>query len=274
VQASLGSIREKARRDVEAELNLKLAEREEPIAGMQRTIEVLKQKAEQGSQQLQGEVQELQLEEVLAQNFPMDIVEPVPKGEFGGDILQRVMNSSGQTCGAILWESKRTKKWSDNWLTKLRADQRSAKAEISVLVSRALPDGANSFGLIEGVWAVDPRCVLPVATVLRQSLVEIAHARITTEGRYTKAEMVYDYLTGPRFRAHVQTIVEKFSAMEEDLASERRTMNRIWAKREGQIRGAIDATAGLYGDLEGIACRSLQQIEGLEFPMLAAATQE
>jgi hypothetical protein len=211
---------------------------------------------------------------LLTHGFPMDIVEPVPKGEFGGDIVQRVLNSSGQVAGTILWESKRTKKWSDTWLAKLRADQRSAKAEISVLVSRALPDGVNSFGLIEGVWAVDPRCVLPVATVLRQSLVEIAHARIATEGRHTKAAMMYDYLTGPRFRAHVQTIVERFSAMEEDLASERRTMTRIWSKREGQIRGAIEATAGFYGDLEGIAGRSLKEIEGLEFPMLPAAMQE
>ena len=274
VQASLGSIRDKARRDVEAELNLKVAEREETIASLQRQIDLLKQKAEQGSQQLQGEVQELELEALLAQNFPMDIVEPVPKGEFGGDILQQVLNSSGHTCGTILWESKRTKHWSDTWLAKLRGDQRSAKAEMSVLVSRALPKGVDSFSLIEDVWVVDPHCVYPVATALRQSLIEIANARMANEGRHTKMELVYDYLTGPRFRGHVQTIVEKFSAMEEDLASERRTMNRIWAKREGQIRGAIEATAGFYGDLEGIAGRSLKEIEGLEFPMLSAATQE
>ena len=137
---------------------------------------------------------------------------------------------------------------------------------MSVLVSRALPKGVDSFSLIEDVWVVDPHCVYPVATALRQSLIEIANARMANEGRHTKMELVYDYLTGPRFRGHVQTIVEKFSEMEEDLASERRTMNRIWAKRERQIRGAIEATAGFYGDLEGIAGRSLKEIEGSGIP--------
>jgi len=268
VQVSLGSIREKARRDAEAELNLKITEREETIASMQRTIEVLKQKSAQGSQQMQGEAQELELEMLLTQKFPMDMVDPVPKGVFGGDILHRVLNSSGQLAGTILWESKRTRSWSDAWLAKLRGDQRSAKAEMSVLVSRALPKSLDSFGLVDGVWVVDPRCVYPVATALRQSLIEIANARITREGRNTKMERVYDYLTGPHFRARVQTIVEKFIELEEELASERRTMIRIWARREGQIRGAIEATAGMYGDLQGIAGSGIELIEGLKFTEL------
>jgi hypothetical protein len=274
VQASLGSVREKAKRDVEAELNLKVTEREETIAGLQRQIEVLKQKAEQGSQQLQGEAQELELEIQLTQKFPMDQVDSVPKGQFGGDIIQRVQSASGQICGTILWESKRTRNWSDGWLPKLRNDQRAAKADIAILVSRALPGEIESFDFVDGIWIVAPRCAIPVAIALRRSLIDIANARQVNEGRLTKMEVMYAYLTGPRFRMHVQAIVEKFTAMEGDLASERRSMARIWAKREGQIQGAIESTAMLYGDLQGIAGRSLQEIEGLEHPMLQASTRE
>jgi len=274
VQSSLGTVREKARRDVEAELNLKVAEREETILGLQRQIDVLKQKAEQGSQQMQGEVQELELESLLTQKFPMDQINAVPKGQFGGDILQRVHSSSGQICGSILWESKRTRNWSDGWLPKLRNDQRAAKADLAILVSRTLPKEVESFDLIDGVWVADPRCAIPVAIALRRSLIDIANVRQVNEGRHTKMEVMYTYLTGPRFRMHVQSIVEKFTAMEDDLASERRSMARIWAKREGQIQGAIESTATLYGDLQGIAGRSLEEIEGLELPLLSEGSTQ
>jgi hypothetical protein len=270
VQESLGGVRDKAKREAEEELKLKLAEREETIASMQRQIESLKQKAEQGSQQLQGEVQELELEALLAARFPSNRVEAVPKGEFGGDILHTVLSSSGQHCGVILWESKRTKNWSDNWIGKLKNDQRAAKADFAILVSRTLPKDVDTFGLIDGVWVVESRCSIPVAIALRQSLLEVASVRQTTEGQRTKMGMVYQYLTGPRFRVHIEAIVEKFTAMQEDLGRERRTMVRLWAKREEQLRGVIDSTAGMYGDLQAIAGRSLNEIAGLEIAMLPA----
>ena len=139
---------------------------------MQRQIEVLKQKAEQGSQQLQGEVQEMELESLLAAKFPTDLVEPVPKGEFGGDILHKVHSPSGQTCGSILWESKRARNWSDTWLGKLRNDQRAAKADVAVLVSRVLPKETVAFDFIDGVWVVEPRCAVAggdcLATVINR----------------------------------------------------------------------------------------------------------
>ncbi len=169
VTQSLATVRDKAKREAEEELKLKVAEKEETIAGMQRQIEALKRKAEQGSQQLQGEVQELELESLLAAKFPADVVEPVPKGEFGGDILQRVLNHGGQTCGTLLWESKRTKNWSDGWLAKLRQDQRAAKADFALLVSRALPKSVDLFDHIDGIWVLDPKCVIPLAIALRQS---------------------------------------------------------------------------------------------------------
>ena len=270
VQEALAGVRDKAKREAEDELKLKVAEREETIAGMQRQIEALKQKAEQGSQQLQGEVQELELESLLAAKFPTDCVESVPKGEFGGDILQKVLNSAGAQCGTILWESKRTRNWSDGWISKLRNDQRAARADFAVIVSKTLPKQVDSFDLVDGVWVVEPRCSLPVAIALRQSLIELAAVRQTNEGQQTKMGLVYQYLTGPRFRGHMEAIVEKFSDMHEDLAKERKTMTRLWAKREEQIRRVIDSTAGMYGDLQGIAGKGLNEIEGLEIALLPA----
>jgi hypothetical protein len=270
VNQSLATARDKAKREAEQELKLKVAEKEETIVGMQHQIEALKRKAEQGSQQLQGEVQELELESLLAAKFPVDSVEPVPKGEFGGDVRQHVLNSVGQACGTLLWESKRTKNWSDGWLAKLRQDQRAAKADFALLVSRALPKGVDLFDHIDGIWVLDPKCVIPLAVALRQSLIEVAAVRQAGDGQYTKMGMVYEYLTGPRFRNRIEAIVEKFTDMQEDLDKERKSMTRLWAKREEQIHGVLDATAGMYGDLQGIAGKSLDEIEGLEIAMLPA----
>ena len=268
VQEGLGDVREKAKREAEEGLKLKVMEKDQTIASMQQKIEELKQKAEQGSQQLQGEVQELELENLLRAKFPFDSIEPVPKGEFGGDVLQRVVSQSGQPSGTILWESKRTKNWSDGWLVKLREDQRTAKAEISVLVSQVLPKGVEAFDVIDGVWVTSPRAALPVATVLRHTLLQVGMARQVSEGQQTKTEMIYQYLTGPRFRHRVEAIVEAFSTMQEDLDKERKAIMKQWAKREEQIERVMGATVGMYGDLQGIAGKSLQEIEGLELPAL------
>jgi len=275
VQADLGAERDKARKEAEDELKLKVMEKDQTITAMQRQIEDLKRRAEQGSQQLQGEVQELELESLLAAKFPRDTIQPVPKGEFGGDVLQRVIGPNNQICGTILWESKRTKNWSDGWLPKLREDQRAAKAEIAVIISQALPKDVETFGLIDGVWVADPKVALPVALSLRQSLIEVAAVRQSSEGQQTKMEMVYGYLMGPRFRQRIQAIVEAFSSMREDLDRERKAITRQWAKREEQIDRVMSATVGMYGDLQGIAGKTLQEIEGLEFQgMLDFKTEE
>ncbi len=263
VTASVEKTREQAKKEAEEEASLKLLEKQTQIDSMQKKIEELKKKAEQGSQQLQGEALELQLESILAARFPHDTIEPVPKGEHGGDVLQRVMTPTGASGGTILWESKRTKNWSDTWLPKLREDQRQAKAEVAAIVSVALPKGCESFDQIDGVWVIDPRCVLPVALTLRQSLIEIAAARQAGEGQQTKTEMVYHYLTGPKFRLRVQAIVEAFTELETDLAKEKKAITRQWAKRETQIARVMEATVGMYGELQGIAGQSLQEIEGL-----------
>jgi hypothetical protein len=270
VQDGLTEVRSQAKREAEEGLKLKVMEKDQTITSMQKTIEELKQKAEQGSQQMQGEVQELELESLLRAKFPFDSIEPVPKGEFGGDALHRVVGQSGQPGGTILWEFKRTKNWSDGWLAKLREDQRTAKADISVLVSQALPKGVETFDVIDGVWVAHPRAALPVATVLRHTLLQVSNARQISEGQQTKTEMVYQYLTGPRFRHRVEAIVEAFSSMNEDLDKERKAIMKQWAKREQQIERVMEATVGMYGDLQGIAGKSLQEIEGLELPALDA----
>jgi hypothetical protein len=268
VQENLLAIRDKSKLEAEEALKAKVSEKEAQIAGMQRQIEDLQRKASQGSQQLQGEALELELESLLRGRFPRDLIEPVPKGEFGGDVLHRVLGLAGQSCGAILWESKRTKNWSDGWLAKLRDDQRAAKAEIALIVSAALPKGVETFDLIDNVWVSEPRFAIPLAIALRESLINLAGSRQAAVGQQTKMELVYQYLTGPRFRHRIDAIVEKFTDMQADLDRERKTMMRMWAKREEQLKGVLDSTAGLYGDLQGIAGRAMQEIESLNILMI------
>ncbi len=270
-------IKQRAKAEAEEALRLKVQEREQTILSMQKQIEELKRKAEQGSQQLQGEVQELQLEALLRASFPHDTITPVPKGEFGGDAIQHVTTPFGQDCGKILWESKRTRNWSDGWLQKLREDQRMAKADAAIIVSQTLPKTIETFGQIDGIWITSPKCSVALAIAIRLLLIEVTAARKSGEGQKSKMEAMYQYLTGPRFRHRVEAIVEKFGEMQADLDKERKAMQKAWAKREQQIRGVIDATAGMYGDMQGIAGRSLQEIEGLDFeaePAITAAQRE
>lgn len=268
VNSSAEEIRNRARQEAEDALTLKISEKDLLIQSMNRQIDELRRKAEQGSQQLQGEAQEVELENLLTARFVHDTITPVPKGEFGGDVIQTVMSPLGSRCGTILWESKRTKNWSDGWLAKLRGDQRAAKADVAVIVSTALPKEVEHFNLIDGVYVVGPRCVVPVAITLRQALMEISVARQATAGQQTKMELIYHYLTGSQFRQRIQAIVETFTAMQKDLADERRVIQKQWAKREIQIDRVIESTAGLYGDLQGIAGRTLQEIEGLSLSAL------
>ena len=268
VQASLVDVHVKARQEAEDLLKAQVSQKDLQIAAMNRTIEELKRKADQGSQQTQGEALELELEALLKSRFPLDLIEPVGKGEFGGDVVQRVNGSLGQTAGVILWEFKRTKNWSDGWLAKLREDQRNAKADVALIISQTLPKDVETFDLIDGVWVAHPRCAVPVAVALRQSLIELAGARSAQQGQQTKMELMYRYLTGPRFRQRLEGIVEKFDELKEDLDKERKFMNRIWSKRESQIQSVIETTVGMYGDLQGIAGKALPEIPNLDMPLL------
>lgn len=273
VTASLAEIRRSALMEAEGKLKLKITERDETIAGMRRQVEDLNRRAEQGSQQLQGEAQEIELEKVLRARFAGDRIRRVSKGVAGGDITQDVMGPNGQICGRILWESKRTKRWSDSWLTKLRKDQRSLNANAAILISEIVPKSLETFDLINGVWVVEFRAGIALATAVRHALIEVWFTRKAQEDEKTKTEMVYRYLTGPKFRQRVSAIVERFTEMQNDLNRERTVMIRLWSKREEQILGVIEGTSGMYGDLQGIAGRSLPEIDGLELKLMPQPRQ-
>jgi hypothetical protein len=266
VQDEVVAAREQARREVDERMQLKLSEKDLTLDAMRRQLEEMKRRMEQGSQQAQGEVLELELEALLATRFPCDTIVPVPKGEFGGDVVQRVCSPAGHACGSILWESKRTKNWSDLWLPKLKQDQREAKAEVAILVSTALPRGLEGFEFRDSVWVVHPRFALALASVLRSSLVELAAQRVAGQGLATKSEQLYAYVTGPRFRQRVAAVVEAFMAMQDDLQAEKRSTQRQWSKRQAQIDRVLLATSGMWGDVEGMTGRSLPEIEGLALP--------
>lgn len=267
LDAERGRIAETARAQSAEEHKLRLAEKEQLIAGMQQQIEILKQRAEQGSMQLQGEVLELELEQNLRAEFLADAVEPVAKGVRGADVLQRVRTNAGLECGAILWETKRTKHWTREWPAKLKEDQRDARAELAVIVSRVLPDGVKSFALHDGIWVCDYASAIPLAVALRQGLIQAAVARQAQAGRQGKMEQLYEYLSGHEFRQRIEAIVEAFVTMQGDLESERRAMEKQWAKRERSIRQVINHTAGLYGGVQSIVGQAtLPEIKSLELP--------
>jgi len=268
VQGSIEEVRKQVKEEIQEELGHKINQKEEQMAQMTRQIEQLKQKAEQGSQQLKGEAFELQLEQVLRSKFVFDHIEGVPKGDFGGDLVQRVVSQMGKFSGTILWELKHTKSWNDGWLSKLRGDQRVAKAEISILVSVTLPKEVETFDQINGVWISAPKFAIPLATALRQTLIEVYQSKQSRDGQHTKMELVYDYLVGPNFRHRITAIVEKIGDMQSDLDREKKAMTRLWSKRDAQIQSVIESTVGMYGDLQGIAGRALQEIEGLEIPLI------
>lgn len=263
-------IRETALQEIAEEHRLKDLDREKLIGDMKRQIDDLKRKAEQGSQQIQGEVLELELEEILRAGFPLDRIEPVPKGIRGADILQKVHSPAGQYCGTIIWESKRTKAWNEAWLDKLRDDQRETKAEVAILMTTALPKEVGQFAFMKGVWVTNCACALGLATALRLNLFHLAAAQSSLVGKNEKMEVLYNYLSGPQFRQKVEAIVEAFHSLKEDLDQEKRAMARIWAKREKQIERVVQNTAGMYGDMQGIIGATLPEIKSLELQALSA----
>jgi len=268
IDEAKAAIRAEAAQQAEQQASFKLMEKQKTIDDLQLKLKEAVQKAEQGSQQLQGEVMELQLEALLRTKFPRDLVEPVAKGESGGDALQRVFGASDVSCGSILWESKRTKAWSDLWLSKVREDMRTAGADVAVIVSQALPKGVDTFECIDGVWVTSFRCALPLCSSLRQALIQVHANKRALEGQQTKQERLFDYLTGTGFKNRVAAIVERFKELQDDLDKERKAITKMWAKRQQQIDGAIESTVGMFGDFQGIAGKSLQEIEGLDVQRL------
>ncbi|MCC7086264.1 MAG: DUF2130 domain-containing protein [Pirellulales bacterium] len=262
------NIRTAVQREADEQHRLKDAEKDKRITDLAREIENLKRKAEQGSQQLQGEVLELDLESLLRTQFPVDEIRPVPKGVHGGDVVHLVRDTVGGECGIILWESKRTKNWSDGWLPKLRGDQRAAKAQVAILVSDELPKGVTTFAFIDEVWVTNRACSIGLALALRCGVLDAAKVRRAIDGQQDKMAVLYNYLSSTGFRNRVAGIVEAFVTMKTDLEVEKRAITKHWAKREKQIEQALGHTSSMYGDLQGIIGGSLQTIESLELTAL------
>lgn len=222
----------------------------------------LARKLEQGSQKTQGEVLELELEELLKTEFLYDKITPVPTGVTGADIIQKVIDRTGRTCGQIVWETKKTKSWNENWIQKFKDDQRAIKADIAVIVSTALPEDVKGFVYRDGVWICDVKLTIPLAIALRMNLESLTREKTMSVGKNEKMEVLYGYLTGIEFKQRVEAIVEAFTGMDASLRKERIAYEKIWTEREKQIKKVIANTVGMYGDLSGLV--ALPQIKMLE----------
>lgn len=246
------------------------AEYKKKIEDAQKANEDLRRKLEQGSQQLQGEVLELEIEHMLTDSFRHDHIEEVKKGVRGADVLQTVCTPSGQVCGRIIWEAKRAEHWSESWLQKLKDDQQGADARIAVLVTSSLPKGVNEpFFQRDGVWVVSPQMIRPVAEALRTLLLETHRVEMINTGKEEKIEQLYTYMTSENFSRKIRTVVDSFVAMKSQLDSEKRAMQKQWAAREMQINRVTETMASFVGELQAIAQNSLpllSDIEHLELP--------
>ena len=249
------------------------AEYKKKIEDALKTNEDLTRKLNQGSQQLQGEVLELELEHVLSNSFLHDQIDEVKKGQRGADVLHTVHTQYGVSCGKIIWEAKRAEHWNDKWLHKLKDDQQEAKAEIAVLVTTVMPKGVNDVIVRLGdVWVISPQVIKPVAEMLRVVLLEANKLKLVNTGRNEKMELLYHYLSSAQFSQKVRTMLETFESMRSDLEAEKRAMQKIWSKRQTQIERVTINMTTVVGDLQGIAHEALPQLENLE--TLEAITDE
>lgn len=259
------TIYQKAKQEVEATMTTKLAETQKQLEMTNKALEEARRKGEQGSMQIQGEVQEEDLKKAIIASFPLDIIEDVPPGIQGADIIQTVRSDFGQTCGVIIWESKNTKAWSDDWTKKLKDDRGIVDADECILVTRSMPQDIEHFGKKSGVWVADYRYALALAATLRLYLADISHVKASMVGRDQKVEQLYSYISGNQFRHRLENIVTAFESMQSDLNSEKRAMVRIWNKRSKEIDRVILNTSALWGELQGIT--SLPSINQLELPV-------
>lgn len=256
-------IKEEADKNASEKARLKELELEKKLRDTQKALEDAQRKSKQGSQQLQGEVLELDLEENLKSTFVFDEFMPIPKGIEGADIWQKVKNKHGNEAGSILWETKRTKAWAKSWLSKLRDDARKANASISVLVTEVLPENVKHFARIDGVWVTSYKYAITLASILRDTLLQIAIAKSSASHEDETLQEIYDYITSEAFRHKIEAHFESVKALKEDLDSEKRAMERIWKKREVQIGRLDKSMSQMFGEIQGIAGTALPTVKGL-----------
>jgi len=264
IQREVDAQRTQIERSNAETFRLREAEWRKKIDDAQKANEDLKRKLEQGSQQLQGEVLELEIEELLATAFPLDGIEPVRKGARGADVIQTVRLRSGVQCGRIVWESKRAENWSNAWVQKLKDDLQSAGGELAVLVSTAFPVGVDDpMVLHEGIWLVRPDFVRALAEALRTVLIESQRQKVVTAGKGESMEALYNYVTSPQFAQKLRAVVEAYQQMRDDLEKEKSAMQRLWKKREGQLERVSSNMLGLCGELQGVSQEALPQLEDI-----------
>ena len=244
--------------------SMKVKELEKQVEDQIKLAQEMKRKAEQGSMQLQGEIQELELQRLLSEQFIYDEISEVKKGQRGADILQIVKSTIGQPSGKIYYESKRTKNFDLNWLQKLRDDNLSVKADILVLVTEAMPEGESKYFYKDQVWICSFSEIKWLSMMLRHQLLELKSREITVQGMETKMEMLYAYLTSQEFKGQFEAIMEGFQGLQDGYIGEKLKMQKIWKEREKQLEKILLNSVHFYGALRGIAGSSIPEIKMLE----------
>lgn len=256
--------KEKIQKITDEQNELKLRQKDEQLRQLQEQLQIAQRKAEQGSMQLQGEVQELAIEEWLKEKYPFDTIDEVKKGSRGADCMQIVHTRESQNCGKIYYESKRTKDFQKSWIEKFKADMREKGADIGVLVTDVMPSDIQRMGLYEGIWICSFEEFKGISAVLREQIIKIHHAMKSQENKTDKMSLLYGFLTSNEFKMQIEAIVEAFTTMQSDLDSEKRSMQRIWKQREKQIEKVLDNTINMYGSIRGIAGNAIGNIKALE----------
>ncbi len=254
LQRKLDSEKEALRAKLEESYKLREAEYQKKLHDAALANETMKRKLEQGSQQLQGEVLELELENALSADYPLDNIEAVKSGARGADVIQTVRMRSGTECGKIVWETKRTENWSNGWIGKLKTDMQNVNGDIGVIVTAAFPsDIKEPMAIKDGVWLVKPNLVRSLAEALRSSLLEVQRQKAISSGREQHLEAVYDYVCSIQFMQRIKAVVAHQHEMKKELDKERNALTRIWSKREKQIAGITDQMVSMVGELQGLA---------------------
>ena len=263
-EAKLNQRLREEKQKIEGNLELKMRDKEYEIDKLKHQIQEAQRVAEQGSNQAQGEAQELAIEEWLHAEFPLDDIEEIKKGQRGADCIQIIHTRSRQNCGKIYYESKRTLEFGKDWIEKFKADLQAKNIHVGVLVTQAMPKEMDRMGLKDGVYVCTFEEFKGLSAVLRQSIIDISNVEIAQEFKGEKMAQLYDFLTSNEFKSNIQAIVESFIQMEDDLNKERRTMESMWKQREKQIRKVMSNTSGLYGSIRGIAGNAIQSVPQLE----------
>jgi hypothetical protein len=259
-------IRAQVEKDADERQRLNLAAKEKTIQDLQKALDEAQRRAAQGSQQLQGEIMELDLERALAEAWRDDEIAPVPKGINGADIAQTVRSPRGTDCGLILWEIKRTKNWTDGWIPKLKEDVRSAKAAAAIIVTEAMPKQLDEdMGRLHGVWVCKPKLAIVLGTLLREGLLSVARQKALADNRGDKAEALYNFVTSHEFIQQIENMVETYQDMTVQIQNERRSYERMWSQREKQAQTLLFSTANIVGSMQGyVGHASMPKIKGLE----------